>query len=133
MFSNGGENPLGGTSITGIKTALTNFFKKKIKDGNADILRKGLVYICSVQLKDPIYDGQTKGKITNPELRGLCQRATGQMLEDFEHRHQDEFNKIVELLTKELKAEIAAERARKQVLNATKEIEKNQKLKSLFF
>src|SRR5699024_10098767 len=81
LFSNGGENENGGTPITGIKTSLTNFFKKKLKGEAApDILRKGLVYVCSVNLKNPIYDGQTKSKITNPELRGLCQRATTQML-----------------------------------------------------
>ena len=72
LFSNGGENENGGTPITGIKTALTNFFKKKVKDlGSGDVVRAGLVYICSVNLKNPIYDGQTKNKITNPELRGL--------------------------------------------------------------
>lgn len=130
LFSNGGENENGGTPITGIKTALTNFFKKKLKgEASPDILRKGLVYVCSVNLKDPIYDGQTKSKITNPELRGLCQRATTQMLEDFERRHPDEFNKVIELLTKEMKAEAAAERARKQILEAGKEVEKNQKKK----
>ena len=130
LFSNGGENENGGTPITGIKTSLTNFFKKKLKgEAPPDILRKGLVYVCSVNLKNPIYDGQTKSKITNPELRGLCQRATTQMLEEFESNHKNEFDKIVELLTKEIKAEAAAERARKQVLEATKDIEKNQKRK----
>lgn len=122
LFSNGGENENGGTPITGIKTSLTNFFKKKIKgEGVADVLRRGLVYVCSINLKNPIYDGQTKMKITNPELRGLCQRATTQMLEDFERKHKDEFDRVLEVLTKELKAEAAAERARQQVLNATKE------------
>lgn len=130
LFSNGGANENGGTPITGIKTALTNFFKKKLKnEGSPDILRKGLVYVCSVNLKDPIYDGQTKSKITNPELRGMCQRATTQMLEEFELKHKDEFNKVVDLLTKEIKADAAAERARKQVLETTKDIEKNQKKK----
>ena len=130
LFSNGGENEHGGTPITGIKTALTNFFKKKVKDiGSGDVARAGLVYICSVNLKNPIYDGQTKSKITNPELRGLAQRCTTQMLEDFARRYPSEFDQIVDLLTKELKAERAAERARKQVLEASKEIEKNQKKK----
>lgn len=130
LFSNGGENEHGGTPMTGIKTALTNFFKKKLKgEASPDIMRKGLTYVCSVNLKNPIYDGQTKSKITNPELRGLCQRATTQMLEEFEYRHNDEFQKILELLTKELKAEQAAERARKQVLEAVKDVEKNQKKK----
>lgn len=130
LFSNGGENENGGTPIAGIKTSLTNFFKKKLKGEAApDILRKGLVYVCSVNLKNPIYDGQTKSKITNPELRGLCQRATTQMLEDFERKHKDEFEKILELLTRELKADVAAERARQQILNAGKEVEKNQRKK----
>lgn len=130
LFSNGGENEHGGTPMTGIKTALTNFFKKKLKGEAApEIMRKGLTYVCSVNLKNPIYDGQTKSKITNPELRGLCQRATTQMLEEFEYRHGDEFQRILELLTKELKAEAAAERARKQVLEAAKDVEKNQKKK----
>lgn len=130
LFSNGGENENGGTPITGIKTALTNFFKKKLKgEAHADILRKGLVYVCSVNLKDPIYDGQTKSKITNPELRGLCQRATTQMLESFEQQHAEEFQRVLDLLAKEQKAELAAERARKQVLEAQKEVEKTQKKK----
>ncbi len=130
LFSNGGENENGGTPITGIKTALTNFFKKKVKNlGSGDVARAGLVYICSVNLKDPIYDGQTKNKITNPELRGLAQRCTTQMLDDFSRRYPNEFDSIIELLTKELKAERAAEKARKQVLEASKEIEKNQKKK----
>lgn len=131
LFSNGGENENGGTPITGIKTALTNFFKKQLKgiDSAADIVRKGLTYVCSIRLKNPIYDGQTKSKLTNPNLRGLCQRATTAMLEDFEKRNGDEFNKILELLTKEIKADAAAERARKQVMEASKEIEKNQKRK----
>lgn len=128
LFSNGGENENGGTPITGIKTALTNYFKKKLKGAGApDVLRKGLMYVCSVNLKDPIYDGQTKSKITNPELRGLCQRVTTKMLEDFERRHKDEFDKVVDLLTKELKAEVAAERARKQVLETEKEIGSERK------
>lgn len=130
LFSNGGENEHGGTPITGIKTALTNFFKKKVKDlGSGDIVRAGLVYICSVNLKNPIYNGQVKDKITNPELRGLAQRCTTQVLDDFSRRYPSEFDQIVELLTKELKAERAAEKARKQVLEASKEIEKNQKKK----
>lgn len=130
VFTNGLENAEGGTSLTGIKTALTNFFKKKIKgEGSPDVLRKGLFYAVSCKVPNPSFANQTKTKVNNPELRGLCQRATTQMLEEFELKHKDEFNKIIELLTKEVKADLAAERARQQVLNATKEIEKNQKRK----
>ena len=130
VFTNGLENVEGGTSLTGIKTALTNFFKKKLKgDGSPDVLRKGLFYAVSCKVPNPSFANQTKTKVNNPELRGLCQRATTQMLEEFEYRHGDEFQKILELLTKELKAEQAAERARKQVLEAVKDVEKNQKKK----
>lgn len=129
-FTNGLENPEGGTSLTGVKTALTNFFKKKVKgEGSPEILRKGLLYAVSCKVPHPSFANQTKTKVNNPELRGFCQRATTQMLEQFELRHNDEFKKVLELLTKELKAEQAAERARKQVLEATKDIEKNQKKK----
>ena len=131
LFSNGGENENGGTPITGIRTAITNFFKKRLKGESSEIARKGLVYVCSVNLKDPIYDGQTKSKITNPELRGLCQRATTKMLEDFEMRHKDEFDKIIEVLTKEMKAEAAAERARVQVLTAQKELSNEKKKRAI--
>ena len=130
VFTNGLENSEGGTSLTGIKTALTNYFKKKLKgEGSPDILRKGLFYAVSCKVPNPSFANQTKTKVNNPELRGLCQRATTQMLEEFEYRHGDEFQKILELLTKELKAEQAAERARKQVLEAVKDVEKNQKKK----
>ena len=132
VFTNGLENVEGGTSLTGIKTALTNYFKKKLKgEAPPDVLRKGLFYAVSCKVPNPSFANQTKTKVNNPELRGLCQRATTQMLETFELRHNDEFKKVLELLTRELKAEIAAENARKKVLEATKEIEKNQKKKMI--
>ena len=130
VFTNGLENVEGGTSLTGIKTALTNFFKKKLKgEGSPDVLRKGLFYAVSCKVPNPSFANQTKTKVNNGELRGLCQRATTQMLEEFEYRHGDEFQRILDLLTKELRAEAAAERARKQVLEAVKDVEKNQKKK----
>ena len=130
LFSNGGENPNGGTPITGIKTAITNFMKKQFKGGfDGDMARTGLTYICSVNLKNPIYDGQVKSKITNPELKGLAQRATGAALSAFQEQYPDEFKAIIDFLAKEKKAEQAAERARENVLKATKDIADNQKKK----
>jgi len=132
LFSNGGENPNGGTPITGIKTAITTFIKKQMKNGfEGDLARTGLVYICSVNLKNPIYDGQTKSKITNPELKGLAQRVCGQALSNFAEEHPDEFKSILEFLKKEQKAEAAADRAREAVLNHTKEINEAAKDKFL--
>ena len=130
VFTNGLANSEGGTSLTGVKTAITNFFKKKFKgEFSADTARNGLFYVVNCKVPNPSFANQTKTKVNNPELRGLAQRATGQMLEDFSRRNIVEFEQILNLLTKELKAERAAERARKQVLEASKEVEKNQKKK----
>lgn len=130
VFTNGLENIEGGTSLTGVKTALTNFFKKKLKgEAPPEVLRKGLLYAISCQVPNPSFANQTKTKVNNIELRGLCQRATTQMLESFEQQHADEFQRVLDLLAKEQKAELAAERARKQVLEAQKEVEKSQKKK----
>ena len=130
VFTNGLANAEGGTSLTGVKTALTNFFKKKFKgEFSPEVARSGLFYVVNCKVPNPSFANQTKTKVNNPELRGLAQRATGQMLEDFSRRYVNEFDSILELLTKELKAERAAEKARKQVLEASKEIEKNQKKK----
>ena len=130
VFTNGLANVEGGTSLTGVKTAITNFFKKKFKgEFSPEVARSGLFYVVNCKVPNPSFANQTKTKVNNPELRGLAQRATGQMLDDFSRRYVDEFDSIIELLTKELKAERAAERARKQVLEASKEIEKNQKKK----
>lgn len=130
VFTNGLENVEGGTSLTGVKTALTNFFKKKLKgEAPPEVLRKGLLYAISCQVPNPSFANQTKTKVNNIELRGLCQRATTQMLESFEQQHAEEFQRVLDLLAKEQKAELAAERARKQVLEAQKEVEKSQKKK----
>lgn len=131
VFTNGLENSEGGTSLTGIKTSLTNFFKKKLKgEASPEVLRKGLFYAVSCKVPNPSFANQTKTKVNNPELRGLCQRATTQMLEEFELRHKSEFEKVIDLLTKEVKADAAAEKARQAVLNTQKDIEKTQKKKA---
>lgn len=129
-FTNGLANPEGGTSLTGVKTALTTFFKKHINDTvSPDVARTGLFYVVNCQVPNPSFANQTKTKVNNPELRGLCQRATGKMLDEFSKRHTDEFNRIISMLTKEAKAEIAAEKARAQILKAEKDIGSNQKKK----
>ena len=130
VFTNGLANAEGGTSLTGVKTAITNFFKKKFKgEFSPEVARSGLFYVVNCKVPNPSFANQTKTKVNNPELRGLAQRVTGQMLDEFSRRYVSEFESIIDLLTKELKAERAAEKARRQVLEASKEIEKNQKKK----
>lgn len=130
IFSNGALNIDGGTPSTGAKTAFTRTINSLSKgDYNADMIRKGLVYIVNVRHPHPIYQNQTKSRIQNPELRGYTQTVFTEAIKEFVRKHKDEFDKVVELLAKEKKAEMMAERARQQVLNASKEVEKNQKRK----
>lgn len=129
LFSNGGENPNGGTPITGIKSSITAFIKKHLSDFDGDMARTGLVYICSVNLKNPIYDGQTKSKITNPELRGLAQRSMTQMLNDFKTKNPNEFNQIIGYLEKLAKASAAAEKEYNAVLTQERKETENKKKK----
>jgi DNA gyrase/topoisomerase IV subunit B len=129
-FTNGLHQSEGGTSLTGVKTAITNFVKKQFKgEFDGDMARTGLVYAVACKIPNPSFANQTKTKINNPELRGIAQRAAGAGLEDFARKKANEFQIITDFLAKERKAEQAAERARRQVLDAVKDIEKNQKKK----
>ena len=129
-FTNGLYHSEGGTSQTGLKTAITNFMKKQIKNGmDGEMARTGLIYAVACKTPNPSFANQTKTKINNTSLRGLAQKATTQALENFKNFYPNEFDKILNFLLKEKKAEEAAERARKQVLEATKDVEKNQKKK----
>ena len=129
-FTNGLQQSEGGTSLTGVKTAITNFIKKQFKgEFDGEMARTGLVYAVACKIPNPSFANQTKTKINNPELRGIAQRAAGTALEQFATRKVNEFQSITDFLAKERKAEAAAERARRQVLEAVKDIEKNQKKK----
>lgn len=128
VFSNGALNAEGGTPITGAKTAFTRTINSLSKgEFDADMIRKGLVYIINIHHPHPIYQNQIKNKIQNPELRGYTQTVFSEAIKDFVYKNKNEFEKIVEVLTKEKKAEAAAERARRQVLETTKEISNDKK------
>ena len=91
------------------------------------MIRKGLVYIVNIKHPHPIYQNQTKTKIQNSELRGYTQIVFTSAIKEFATKHKNEFDKIVEVLTKEQRAEVAAEKARKQVLETTKELSNEKK------
>lgn len=130
VFTNGLHNSEGGTPLTGMKTAITTFMKKQFKGGfDGDMARTGLVFAVACKTPNPSFANQTKTKINNPSLRGLAQRATGAALSNFQEQYPNEFKSIIDFLSKERKAEQAAERAREQVMKATKDITNNQKKK----
>lgn len=122
-FTNGLCQSEGGTSLTGVKTAITNFVKKQFKgEFDGDLARAGLVYAVSCKIPNPSFANQTKTKINNPELRGIAQRATGIALDTFMNRRPNDFKAVMDALATERKAEQAAERARRAVLEKVKEV-----------
>lgn len=130
VFTNGIPQIEGGTSLTGMRTAITRFMKKHLgEDFGGDTARNGLIYAVACKTPHPSFANQVKSKINNPELNGLAQRATGQALNNFAQNQKEDFKLISEIMVRQKKAELAAERARQQVLDATKDIEKNQRKK----
>jgi len=130
VFVNGLLCPEGGSPITGAKTAITRTFNSLSKqDFDGDAIRGNLFYVINCSVAHPSFANQTKSKINNANLRTLASNAFSDALKSMKIKLPQEFDTIVELLKKIAKAEAAAEKARQQVLNASKEIEKNQKKK----
>ena len=130
VFVNGLRCPEGGSPITGAKSAITRTFNSLSgQKFDGDSIRSGLFYVINCSVAQPSFANQTKSKINNANLRTLASNAFSDALKVMATRYKDEFETIVTLLKKVAKAEAAAERARQQVLNATKDIEKNQKRK----
>jgi len=130
VFVNGLCCPEGGSPITGAKTAITRTFNSLSKEEfDGDSIRKGLTFVINCSVAQPSFANQTKSKINNANLRTLASNAFSNALKQMKLKYSEEFNSVLELMKKVAKAEAAAERARQQVLNANKEVEKNQKKK----
>ena len=129
-YANNLYMPDGGAFISGFKTSLTRTFNSLAKTKyDGDTIRDVLDGFVSVKVKMGQFTNQQKTALANPEARTATSAAISNALKDFVLRRKDDFQQVVELLHKVARAEAAAERARQQVLNATKEIEKNQKKK----
>lgn len=130
VFVNGLHCPEGGSPITGAKTAITRTFNSLSKQNfDGDSIRDGLYYVINCSVSQPSFANQTKSKINNANLRTLASSAFSDALKQMKLKNAAEFDSVVELMKKVAKAEAAAEKARRQVLEATKDIEKNQKKK----
>lgn len=122
--------PDGGAFISGFKTSLTRTFNNLAKTKfEGEAIRNVIDGFVSVKVRMGQFTNQQKTALANPEARAATSTAITNALKDFYIKRKDDFNTVVELLTKIAKAEAAAEKARQQVLNASKEIEKNQKKK----
>ena len=131
-YANGLYMPDGGAFITGFKTSLTRTFNSLAKENySGDVIRNVLDGFVSVKVRVGQFSNQQKSSLANPEARSATSTAISNALKEFATRRKPDFDKVLELLGRLAKAEAAAERARKKVLEATKEIEKNQKKKMI--
>ena len=129
-YANNLYMPDGGAFISGFKTSLTRTFNSLAKTKyDGDTIRDVLDGFVSVKVKMGQFTNQQKTALANPEARTATSTAITNALKEFQLKRKDDFDKVLELLSKIAKAEAAAERARRQVLEATKDIEKNQKKK----
>ena len=129
-YANNLYMPDGGAFISGFKSSLTRTFNSLAKakyDGEA--IRSVLDGYVSVKVKVGQFTNQQKTALANPEARSATSTAINECLKYFAFKRQRDFEQVLDLLDRLAKAERAAEKARKQVLEASKEIEKNQKKK----
>ena len=129
-YANNLYMPDGGAFISGFKSSLTRTFNSLAKTKyDGDTIRDVLDGFVSVKVKVGQFTNQQKTALANPEARAAASTAINECLKQFKFKREKDFNQVLELLEKIAKAERAAEKARKQVLEASKEIEKNQKKK----
>lgn len=125
-FANTEYTVEGGTHLTGFRTALTrviNDYAKKnnlVKDADSgltgDDVREGLTAVISVKLAEPQFEGQTKGKLGNPEMRTIVDAAVTEKLTMYFEEHPAEARKIIEKSLLSLRARLAAKAARETVI-----------------
>lgn len=129
-YANGLYMPDGGAFITGFKSSLTRTFNSLAnKNFTGEQIRGVLDGFVSVKVKMGQFSNQAKTALANPEARTATSSAISLALKEFSQRNSQNFNKVIELLTKVEKAEAAAARARTAVMESQKDVEKNQKKK----
>ena len=116
----------GGTHLTGFRTALTralNDYARKqkfLKDDQANFVgedvREGLSAVLSVKLVDPQFEGQTKSKLGNPEVKGFVDSVVAEALTYYLEEHPQEARRIIDKCVTAQKAREAARKARDMVL-----------------
>ena len=121
-FVNNITTPEGGTHEDGVRLALTRILNKyaqssgmmKDKDDSltGDDVKEGLTMIVSIKHPNPQFEGQTKTKLGNSEVRGIANRIFSVNLERFLMEHPDEAKIIIEKAMTASRARVAAKKAR---------------------
>ena len=116
----------GGTHLTGFRSALTRVLndyarkQKILKDTDSNLsgedVREGLVAIVSVKVPEPQFEGQTKTRLGNAEIKGLVESALGEELSRFLEEHPADGRRIIEKCLTAARARDAARKARDLVI-----------------
>jgi DNA gyrase subunit B len=116
----------GGTHLTGFRSALTRVLNdwahriKLLKDDEPNLVgedvREGLTAVVSVKLSEPQFEGQTKGKLGNIEMKSLVESAVVEDLSLYFEEHPDDAKKILEKCITAAKAREAARKARDLII-----------------
>jgi DNA gyrase subunit B len=124
-FANTINTHEGGTHEEGFRSALTSTVnryardKKLLKDKDpalsGDDIREGLAAIVSVKVKEPQFEGQTKTKLGNTEIKSFVQRICNEWLADWLERNPTEARTIVNKAVQSAQARAAARKARELV------------------
>ncbi|MDD4271791.1 MAG: DNA topoisomerase (ATP-hydrolyzing) subunit B [Patescibacteria group bacterium] len=125
-FANNIINPEGGTHVAGFRTALTrtlntyaraqNLIKEKDENLTGEDVREGLTAIISVKLTNPQFEGQTKGKLGNAEIKTYVEQIFGDSFAAFLQENPREAEAIVAKCFLSAQARIAARTARASIL-----------------
>jgi DNA gyrase subunit B len=125
-FANNINTPDGGSHVTGFRAALTSSLNDwarragvlKDNDPNlaGDDVREGLTAVISVKLTDPQFEGQTKAKLGNPEVKGQVQTAVAETLGQYLDENPSDGRRIIEKCLTAARARDAARKARDLVL-----------------
>lgn len=121
-FANNINTEEGGSHLSGFKSALTrvindygrkyNYLKEKDENLQGDDVREGLTAVLSVKLMNPQFEGQTKTKLGNSEIRGIVESLVYDYLNNFLEENPDEGKTILEKAVSASRAREAARRAR---------------------
>ena len=116
----------GGTHLTGFRAALTRVLNeyarrnKLLKDDDANLsgedVREGMVAVISVKLPEPQFEGQTKTRLGNSEIKPIVESAVGEGLNEYLENHPQEGRRIIEKCLTSARAREAARKARDLVI-----------------
>lgn len=124
-FANNINTPEGGSHLTGFRSALTRTLNDYAKKNNylkgedplsGEDVREGMTAVVSVKIKEPQFEGQTKSKLGNPEVRPVTETVVAEALGDFLERNPQDARSIIEKCMIASKARKAAKAARQTVL-----------------